>query len=102
MRDWTDRHSLTTAEQTRPREGERRVVEMQTKTLIRVHGAALVALAAAALAACGSQAYSSFLAEQRNRCYSVPKENYDACMSEAKERYEAYKREQQNNTNEND
>ena len=74
---------------------------MQTKTHIRVQGVALVVLAAAALAACGSQAYSSFLAEQRNRCYSVPKENYDACMSEAKERYEAYKREQRNNGDEN-
>jgi len=63
----------------------------------RIPAAMLVALTIVAIAACGSQAYSSFLAEQRNRCYSVPKENYDACMREAKERYEAYKQEQQSN-----
>lgn len=47
----------------------------------------------------GSQAYASFIAEQRNRCYSVPEENYDACMAEAKERYEAYKRAQSDKPN---
>lgn len=74
---------------------------MQTEESIRVRAAMLIMLAAMALAACGSQAYSSFLAEQRNRCYSVPEENYDACMSEAKERYEAYRREQQGNRDAN-
>ena len=55
-----------------------------------IHGAVLT-VCLATIAGCASQAYSSFLAEQRNRCYSVPKENYEACMNEAKERYEEYK-----------
>lgn len=52
---------------------------------------AVLTVCLATIAGCASQAYSSFLAEQRNRCYSVPKENYEACMDEAKERYEEYK-----------
>lgn len=60
---------------------------------------AATALIGAVSGCAGSQAYASFIAEQRNRCYSVPEENYDACMAEAKERYEAYKRAQSDNPN---
>jgi hypothetical protein len=75
--------------------GARKVTAMKNHLSFRIAAVMLIALTLVAMSACAGQVYSSFLAEQRNRCYSVPKENYDACMREAKERYEAYKKEQQ-------
>jgi len=40
-----------------------------------------------------NQAYSSFQAAQRNSCYSVPSENYDACMAEANKSFDEYEQE---------
>lgn len=46
------------------------------------------------LSACSAnQAYSSFQAEKRISCYSLPPENYDACMKDANKSYEEYKQE---------
>ncbi len=46
------------------------------------------------LTACSAnQAYSSFQAEKRTSCYSVPAENYDACMAEANKSFKEYEQE---------